>query len=142
MLESFAAEIRQDRELLAQSTERLELSLESLKNALDPDKRKELDKEDLDQVMDMALGYVNFTPSVATSFEVRQTGGSGTRPSYSASSPSTNAPTPKYRSGMTSTANTSWKPCFRLWVKTVQPLTAKSRPIRPRLPRSIRSPGT
>lgn len=77
LLESFAAEIRQDQEVLAQSMERIELSLESIRNALDSDKRKELDKEDLDQMMDMALGYINFTPSVATYFELRQTGGSG-----------------------------------------------------------------
>jgi len=77
LLGSFAAEIQQDREVLVQSTERLEQSLEALRGALHSEKRKELGAEDLDQVMDMALGYINFTPSVATYFELRQTGGSG-----------------------------------------------------------------
>jgi len=77
LLASFAAEIRQDREVLAMNTEAIEHSLATIRSALDPKTRAELDEKALDQVMDMALGYNSFSPSVATYFELRQTGGSG-----------------------------------------------------------------
>ncbi|MDF1836906.1 MAG: hypothetical protein P1V35_03475 [Planctomycetota bacterium] len=75
-LDGFAVEIRQDREVLELHIKNIEDSLASIRSALDPTTRPGLDDAALDRVMDKVLGYNNFSPSVATYFELRQTGGS------------------------------------------------------------------
>ncbi len=76
LLRGFADEMKLNRTELERRILAIEQSLEHIRAALDSESRPELDEDDLDAMMDVALGYNSFSPVTAAYIEMRQSGGS------------------------------------------------------------------
>ncbi|MFK7743080.1 MAG: hypothetical protein AB8H80_22390 [Planctomycetota bacterium] len=74
LLKGFAMELELDQLELEQRGKALEMGIASIRDLLE--KGSELDEKTIDHGMDAALGYMSFSPSMATYLELRQTGAS------------------------------------------------------------------
>ncbi|MCK5942835.1 MAG: hypothetical protein KAI24_12740 [Planctomycetes bacterium] len=77
MLDSFAADLRQDHDELRRRIEQIEVTNRLVQQVRAPEELAKLDEARRDRAMDALLGYLAFSPMRAPYLEMQQTGSSG-----------------------------------------------------------------